>query len=148
MQCDSADCRGGPHRRRDHAFGSTFIGAAYDRVGVRLAAGGADCRALLAAVATYRDQKHVLAAAAAISFAANAFNISAVYLVASGLPIERPTYREHFVIVPVANMVAPSRPRPTAWEPGKRLSIYYIARCLATSTSTRASARWSRWPTA
>ena len=60
---------------------------------------------LLAAVATYRDQKHVLAAAAAISFAANAFNISAVYLVASGLPIERPTYLEHFVIVPVANMV-------------------------------------------
>ena len=57
------------------------------------------------AVATYRDQKHVLAAAAAISFAANAFNITAVYLVASGLPIERPTYREHFVIVPVANMV-------------------------------------------
>jgi hypothetical protein len=60
---------------------------------------------LLAAVATYRDQKRVLAAAAAISFAANTFNISALYLVASGLPVERPTYREHFVVVPVANMV-------------------------------------------
>ena len=60
---------------------------------------------LLAAVATYRNQKRVLAAAAAVSFAANIFNITAVYLVASGLPVERPTYREHFVIVPVANMV-------------------------------------------
>jgi uncharacterized membrane protein YbhN (UPF0104 family) len=60
---------------------------------------------LLAAVATYRNQKRVLAAAATISVAANVCNISAVYLVASGLPIDRPTYREHFVIVPVANMV-------------------------------------------
>jgi uncharacterized membrane protein YbhN (UPF0104 family) len=60
---------------------------------------------VIATVATYRNKKPVLAAAAAVSFTANIFNISAVYLVASGLPIERPTYQEHFVIVPVSNMV-------------------------------------------
>jgi uncharacterized protein (TIRG00374 family) len=60
---------------------------------------------LLAAVATYRNQKRALAAAAAISVMGNLANITAFYLVASGLPIERPTFREHFVIVPVANMV-------------------------------------------
>jgi uncharacterized membrane protein YbhN (UPF0104 family) len=60
---------------------------------------------LLGAVATYRNQKRQLAAAAAISFGSNIANITAVYLMASGLPIERPTFREHLVIVPVANMV-------------------------------------------
>jgi len=60
---------------------------------------------LLGAVATYRNQKRALAAAAAVSVAGNLTYITAFYLVASGLPIQRPSYAEHFVVVPVANMV-------------------------------------------
>jgi uncharacterized membrane protein YbhN (UPF0104 family) len=60
---------------------------------------------LFEAVATYRHQKRALSAAATISFCANIANITAFYLVASGLPIEHPSYREHLVIVPVANLV-------------------------------------------
>jgi uncharacterized membrane protein YbhN (UPF0104 family) len=71
----------------------------------RLPLVGATAARLLGTIQAYRNQKHVLVAAAAISFVANIANITAFYLVASGLPIESPTYGEHYVIVPVANMV-------------------------------------------
>jgi uncharacterized protein (TIRG00374 family) len=60
---------------------------------------------LLGAVQAYRNEKTALLAAAAMSILGNVAYITAFYLVASGLPIQTPSYREHFVIVPVANMV-------------------------------------------
>jgi uncharacterized protein (TIRG00374 family) len=72
----------------------------------RLPFAGTTLARLLAAVQAYRNQKRVLVAAAAISVVGNFANITAFYLVAGGLPIERPTYLEHFLIVPVANMVS------------------------------------------
>jgi uncharacterized protein (TIRG00374 family) len=66
---------------------------------------GSTLARLLGTVQAYRNQKRVLLAAAAISVVGNIANFTAFYLVASGLPIQRPSYIEHFVIVPVANMV-------------------------------------------
>jgi glycosyltransferase 2 family protein len=60
---------------------------------------------LLGAARAYRDEKRILFAAAAMSILSNWAYVTSFFLVASGLPIERPTYSEHFVIVPVANMV-------------------------------------------
>jgi uncharacterized protein (TIRG00374 family) len=60
---------------------------------------------LLGAVRSYRYEKQILLWAAIISVAGNVANFTAFYLVASGLPISRPSYLEHFVVVPVANMV-------------------------------------------
>jgi len=66
---------------------------------------GSTIARLLGAVATYRNEKRVLLVAAVVSVAGNVAYITAFYLVASGLPIQRPNYAEHFVVVPVANMV-------------------------------------------
>jgi uncharacterized protein (TIRG00374 family) len=66
---------------------------------------GSTIARLLGAVATYRNQKLALLGAAAVSVAGNVAYITAFYFVASGLPIQRPSYAEHFVVVPVANMV-------------------------------------------
>jgi uncharacterized protein (TIRG00374 family) len=60
---------------------------------------------LLGAARAYRDDKRALFAAAVVSIISNFGYITAFYLVAAGLPIEQPPYLEHFVIVPVANMV-------------------------------------------
>ena len=71
----------------------------------RLPIVGSTIARLLGAVATYRHQKRALLVAGAVSIAVNLAYITAFYLVASGLPIKRPSYAEHFVVVPVANMV-------------------------------------------
>lgn len=60
---------------------------------------------VLETVRAYRSRQRVLLVAASISVVGNLANITAFYLVASGLPIEHPTYVEHLVLVPVANMV-------------------------------------------
>jgi uncharacterized protein (TIRG00374 family) len=60
---------------------------------------------LLGVARAYHDEKRILLVAAAVSILSNWAYITSFYLVASGLPIERPAYFEHFVIVPVANMV-------------------------------------------
>lgn len=66
---------------------------------------GSTIARILGTIHTYRNRKRVLLAAAGISVAGNLANITAFYLVASGLPIQHPTYVEHLVLVPVANMV-------------------------------------------
>jgi uncharacterized membrane protein YbhN (UPF0104 family) len=71
----------------------------------RLPLVGSTVARLLGAVATYRGEKRILLAAGAISVAGNVAYITAFFLVASGLPVQRPTFAQHFVIVPVANMV-------------------------------------------
>ena len=71
----------------------------------RLPLVGSTIARLLGVVQTYRDRKPMLLAAAAVSLAVNVVYITAFFLVASGLPIQRPTYVEHYVVVPVANMV-------------------------------------------
>jgi hypothetical protein len=60
---------------------------------------------MLGAIHEYRTQKRVLIAAAAVSLSSNVAYVTSFYLVASGLLSQLPTYGEHFVIVPVANMV-------------------------------------------
>jgi uncharacterized protein (TIRG00374 family) len=71
----------------------------------RIPIAGATLARLLGAARAYRDEKRILLAAAIVSILSNCAYVTSLFLVASGLPIERPTYAEHFVIVPVANMV-------------------------------------------
>jgi uncharacterized protein (TIRG00374 family) len=82
-----------------------FTGSRVTRWAHNVPLAGTTLARLLGAARTYRDEKRVLAAAAVVSILSNAAYVTAFYLVASGLPIERPTYLEHFVVVPVANMV-------------------------------------------
>ena len=60
---------------------------------------------LFGAVRAYRDQKQLLAAAAGVSVLANLMFITSFFLVASGLPVHRPSWAEHLVVVPVASLV-------------------------------------------
>jgi uncharacterized protein (TIRG00374 family) len=66
---------------------------------------GATIARLLGAVRAYRGEKKLLAAAAGISAVGNLMLITAIFLIASGLPVERPTWSEHLVLVPMANIV-------------------------------------------
>jgi len=59
---------------------------------------------LVGAVATFRDRKHFVFTAAAISLVSNSLFILSFYFVARGLPVQAATMAEHFVIVPVANL--------------------------------------------
>jgi uncharacterized membrane protein YbhN (UPF0104 family) len=71
----------------------------------RVPIAGSTIARLLGVVQQYRGQKRVLLAAVAVSLMSNFAYITSFYLVASGLSVQRPSYREHFVVVPVANMV-------------------------------------------
>jgi uncharacterized protein (TIRG00374 family) len=66
---------------------------------------GSTVARLIGTVRAYRDQKPMLLAAAGISAVGNILLITAVFLVASGLPVTRPNWTEHLVLVPMANIV-------------------------------------------
>jgi uncharacterized protein (TIRG00374 family) len=71
----------------------------------RVPIAGTTLARLLGTVRAYREQKGLLAAAAAVSALSNLMFITSFDLVARGLPVQRPTYPEHLVLVPVASMV-------------------------------------------
>jgi uncharacterized protein (TIRG00374 family) len=60
---------------------------------------------LLGAVALYRSRKRMVLAAFGVSLCMVVSFVSAFYLIARGLPIHAPTWREHMVIVPSASLV-------------------------------------------
>jgi uncharacterized protein (TIRG00374 family) len=60
---------------------------------------------LVSVARAYRDDKRLLSAAAATSLFANLMYMTSFYFVASGLPVARPTWSEHLVVVPVASLV-------------------------------------------
>jgi uncharacterized membrane protein YbhN (UPF0104 family) len=66
---------------------------------------GATAARLIGAVRTYRDAKRHLLLAAGLCLVVDTLFISSFYLVARGLPVHAPTYVQHFVIIPVANLV-------------------------------------------
>jgi hypothetical protein len=59
---------------------------------------------LVDAVRAYRDQKPRLLLAGAVSFMIAMMFVLSFYLVASGLPVHAPSFTQHMMIVPVANM--------------------------------------------
>lgn len=59
---------------------------------------------LIGAVEAYRDQKSRLCLAAGISLIVDLLFVTSFYLVAIGLPVHAPTFAQHLLIVPVANM--------------------------------------------
>jgi uncharacterized protein (TIRG00374 family) len=59
---------------------------------------------LIGAVEAYRDQKARLFLAAAIGLVVDTFFVTSFYLVARGLPVQAPSFAQHMLIVPVANM--------------------------------------------
>ena len=59
---------------------------------------------LIGAVEAYRDQKSRLCLAAGIGLVVDALFVTSFYLVAIGLPVHAPTFAQHLLIVPVANM--------------------------------------------
>jgi len=59
----------------------------------------------LGAVAMYRTRLPMLAAAFAMSIAMALSSVTTYYFVACGLPIHRPSWSEHLVLVPVAGLV-------------------------------------------
>ena len=61
---------------------------------------------LLAMVQTYRLQKRYLLVALLLSFISASIYITSYYWVSRGLPIESPTWAEHFVCVPLALLTA------------------------------------------
>jgi uncharacterized protein (TIRG00374 family) len=61
---------------------------------------------LIGAMEAYRNQKARLCLAAGIGFVVDALFVTSFYLVAIGLPIHAPSYAQHMLIVPVANMAA------------------------------------------
>jgi uncharacterized protein (TIRG00374 family) len=65
---------------------------------------GAICARLLGAVSAYRSQKLKLLMAGSISVALAALFITSFYLVARGLPLDAPTFADHAIIVPIANL--------------------------------------------
>jgi uncharacterized protein (TIRG00374 family) len=65
--------------------------------------GGTAAR-LIGAVEAYRDQKSRLCLAASICLVVDVLLVTSFYLVARGLPVHTPTFAQHFLIVPVANM--------------------------------------------
>jgi glycosyltransferase 2 family protein len=71
----------------------------------RVPIAGTTLARLFGTVRAFRNQKRLLTAAAAVSFAANVVYITSFFLVANGLPLKRPTWAEHLVVVPVASLV-------------------------------------------
>ncbi len=59
---------------------------------------------LIGAVRTYRNNKRMLLAAAALSGVVALFYVSSYYLIARGLPVREPPWSEHLLIVPVSSL--------------------------------------------
>jgi glycosyltransferase 2 family protein len=59
---------------------------------------------LIGAVEAYRDQKSRLFLAAGIGLVVDTLFVTSFYLVARGLPVQAPTFAQHLMIVPAANM--------------------------------------------
>jgi uncharacterized protein (TIRG00374 family) len=66
---------------------------------------GSTIARLLGAIRAYRGQKRLVLAALGVSAVGNLLLITSIYLIASGLPVKRPTWSEHVVLVPMANLV-------------------------------------------
>jgi hypothetical protein len=86
-------------------FVPALSGAAMSGFAGRVPIAGTTLARLLGTVRAYREQKGLLAAAAAVSALSNLMFITSFYFVAGGLPVQRPTYSEHLVLVPVASLV-------------------------------------------
>jgi uncharacterized protein (TIRG00374 family) len=67
---------------------------------------GSTIARLLGAVRAFRGEKRLLLAAGGVSFASNLLFITSIFLVASGLPFHHPSWSDHVVLVPIANIVA------------------------------------------
>jgi uncharacterized protein (TIRG00374 family) len=67
---------------------------------------GTTAARLLGAVRAIRGERKLLLAASAASVASNLLFITAIFLVASGLPLHHPTWADHVILVPIANIVA------------------------------------------
>jgi hypothetical protein len=65
---------------------------------------GSTAARLLSAIRVYRGQKRKLLGVAAVSFAGVFLSITSFYLMARGLPVHEPTFAQHLMIVPAANM--------------------------------------------
>jgi glycosyltransferase 2 family protein len=65
---------------------------------------GTTAARLIGAVEAYRDQKSRLFLAAGIGLVVDTLFVTSFYLVARGLPVQAPTFAQHLMIVPVANM--------------------------------------------
>ena len=72
---------------------------------------GHTLQSLIEAAGLYRRRPKVLAAAMLISIGVHVLFVTSIYLLARGLPVEHPTYLEHFVIVPLS-MVTGTLPLP------------------------------------
>jgi glycosyltransferase 2 family protein len=59
---------------------------------------------LIGAVEAYRDQKSRLFLAAGIGLVVDVLFVTSFYLVSRGLPVHAPTFAQHMMIVPAANM--------------------------------------------
>jgi glycosyltransferase 2 family protein len=86
-------------------FVPALSGAAISGFAGRAPIAGATLARLLGTVRAYREQKGLLAAAAAVSALSNLMFITSFYFVARGLPVQRASYAEHLVLVPVASLV-------------------------------------------
>jgi uncharacterized protein (TIRG00374 family) len=80
-------------------------GPAISQFAVRVPIAGTTLARLLGTLRAFREQKHLLAVAAAASVVSNLVYITSFFLVANGLPMSRPTWAEHLVVVPVASLV-------------------------------------------
>jgi glycosyltransferase 2 family protein len=65
---------------------------------------GATAGRLIGAIEAYRDQKSQLLVAAGIGLVVDLLFVTSFYLVARGLPVHAPSFAQHLLIVPVANM--------------------------------------------
>jgi glycosyltransferase 2 family protein len=66
---------------------------------------GSTVERLLGTVRAFKGQKPLLVAATIVSVFSNALFITSIFLVASGLPFHHPNWVDHFIVVPIANIV-------------------------------------------
>ena len=83
------------------ALSGPMVSGWFERVPIA----GAIFGRLFGAVRAYRNERGLLAAAAVTSVLANLMYITSFFFVASGLPVERPSWAEHLVVVPVGSLV-------------------------------------------
>src|SRR5262245_44374760 len=66
---------------------------------------GSTVERLLGTVRAFKGQKPLLVAATIVSVFSNALFITSIFLVASGLPFNHPNWVDHFIVLPIANIV-------------------------------------------
>jgi uncharacterized membrane protein YbhN (UPF0104 family) len=84
---------------------SALSGPAISDFAGRVPIAGTTLARLFGTVRAFREQKNLLAIAAASSVVSNLVYITSFFLVANGLPMSHPTWVEHLVVVPVASLV-------------------------------------------